>query len=110
MFDALLAWTFWGAVLLIVYAYAGYPIALVLLSRVRQRSIARAPMTPRVSFIITAHNEGARIASKIGNTLAQVYPPEALEILVASDCSTDRTDAIVSSFAPRVRLVRASER
>ena len=67
-------------------------------------------ITPRVSFIITAHNEEARIAEKIENTLRQDYPAEALEIIVASDCSTDGTDDIVRAYGPRVRLVRASER
>jgi glycosyltransferase involved in cell wall biosynthesis len=63
-----------------------------------------------VSFIITAHNEAARIRDKIENTLAQDYPARALEILVASDCSTDGTDDIVREYSRRVRLVRAPER
>ena len=62
-----------------------------------------------MSFIITAHNEASRISAKIANTIAQNYPGP-LEILVASDCSTDRTDEIVRSYAPRVRLVRAAAR
>ena len=63
-----------------------------------------------MSFIITAHNEAARIEDKLQNTLAQDYPADALEIIVASDCSTDGTDAIVAAYSPRVRLVRATER
>jgi cellulose synthase/poly-beta-1,6-N-acetylglucosamine synthase-like glycosyltransferase len=31
-------------------------------------------------------------------------------VIVASDCSSDRTDDIVSAYAPRVRLARAPER
>jgi glycosyltransferase involved in cell wall biosynthesis len=67
-------------------------------------------MTPPVSFIITAHNEEARIAQKLENTLRQDYPPDALEVIVASDCSTDATDEIVRAAGARVRLVRAPER
>jgi glycosyltransferase involved in cell wall biosynthesis len=63
-----------------------------------------------VSFIITAHNEASRIAEKIENTLDQNYPARSLEIIVASDCSTDETDEIVGAYSPRVRLVRAWER
>jgi glycosyltransferase involved in cell wall biosynthesis len=63
-----------------------------------------------VSFIITAHNEQARLAQKLENTLRQDYPAGALEIIVASDCSTDGTDDIVRAYGPRVRLVRAPER
>jgi glycosyltransferase involved in cell wall biosynthesis len=103
----------WGAVALVLYAYLGYPCALWALSLFRRRPVrGAAPReeAPRVSFIITAHNEAARIAEKIENTLAQDYPAHALEILVASDCSTDGTDDIVREYAGRVRLVRAGER
>jgi len=100
---------FWCAGALIVYAYLGYPAALALLSLVRQRPIRRGALRPQVSFIITAHNEESRIRDKIDNTLAQDYAPDALEVIVASDCSTDATDAIVRTYWPRVQLVRASE-
>ena len=101
---------FWSAVALIVYAYAGYPCALVLIARVRRRATLKRPHTPMVSFIITAHNEGPRIAGKIENTLLQDYPAARWEIIVASDCSTDDTDLIAAAFVPRVRIVRAPER
>jgi glycosyltransferase involved in cell wall biosynthesis len=101
---------FWCSALLVLYAYAGYPCALQLVSRFRNRPIRKAAITPRVSFIITAYNEEARIREKIENTLAQRYPAPLLEIIVASDCSTDRTDDIVREYADRIRLVRASER
>jgi hypothetical protein len=105
--------TFWCSVALVLYAYLGYPCALLALSVFRDRPVERAESwtrPPRVSFIITARNEEARIREKIENTLQQDYPPQALEIIVASDCSTDGTDDIVRSHSPRVRLVRASER
>jgi len=102
--------TFWLSVTLILYAYIGYPLALFALARVRRRQVAKGSATPAVSFIIAAHNEEQRIRDKILNTLAQDYPSELLEIIVASDCSTDRTDAIVGEFSSRVRLVRAPER
>jgi glycosyltransferase involved in cell wall biosynthesis len=104
---------FWGSVALVLYAYLGYPCALLALSLFRRRAVRGAAMgeeAPRVSFIITAHNEAARIRDKIENTLGQDYPAHALEILVASDCSTDGTDDIVREYSPRVRLVRAPER
>jgi len=101
---------FWSCVALVVYSYIGYPCALVALALVRRRPVMRQAITPRVSFIITAHNEAARIAPKLENTLSQDYPAEALEIIVASDCSTDATDEIVRAYGPRVTLVRAPER
>ena len=106
----MLAIGFWCSVGLVLYAYVGYPCALMVLSLGRNRSVRKGPASPAVSFIITAHNEEARIREKIDNTLGQSYPPQRLEIIVASDCSTDRTDDIVASYSPRVRLVRAQER
>src|SRR5687767_4010790 len=80
---------FWIAVALVLYAYAGYPAALALVALVRRQPVIRAPITPRVTFITTAYNEEARIAAKRANTLGQVYPADRLEIIVASDCSSD---------------------
>jgi len=102
---------FWLAVALIVYAYAGYPLVLGAVALLRTRPVAKADVTPQVTFIITAYNEEKRIAEKLGNTLKLAYQRDRLEILVASDCSSDRTDEIVRSYAARgVRLVRAPAR
>ena len=104
-------WIFWGSLVFVVYAYAGYPLALLLLSWFWNRPVLVGDIQPRVSFVITAYNEEARIKDKIENSLHQQYPPERLEIVVASDCSSDRTDDIVRSYAALgVRLVRAQER
>jgi glycosyltransferase involved in cell wall biosynthesis len=101
---------FWASVGLVLYAYFGYPLALAAISIIRRRQLHRAPITPRVSFIITAHNEAAAIRRKIENTLDQEYPADRLEIIVASDSSTDGTDSIVASFGGRLRLVRSPQR
>ncbi len=102
---------FWLAVTLIVYAYAGYPLVLGVVALLRPRAVAKAEVTPQVTFIVTAYNEEKRIAEKLENTLKLAYPRDRLEILVASDFSSDRTDAIVRSYEARsVRLVRAPAR
>jgi len=94
----------------VFYAYAGYACALWVLARFRDRAVRRAHITPRVSFIIAAYNEERRLGEKIANTLCQVYPASRLEIIVASDGSTDATDAIARASGDRVRLVRTPER
>lgn len=102
---------FWTAIFFIFYAYLGYPIALMLIAVFRNRPIRKGDIAPAVSFIITAYNEEKRIREKIENALKQDYPREKLEIIIASDCSDDRTDEIVRSFEPDgVRLVRARKR
>jgi glycosyltransferase involved in cell wall biosynthesis len=103
--------TFWASVGFVFYAYFGYPIILMGISLFKHYPIKKGIITPKVSFIITAHNEGKRIKEKIENTLMQKYPQDKFEIIVASDCSQDNTDDIVKSYGLRgVKLVRAPER
>jgi len=102
---------FWTSIAFIVYAYLGYPLVLLALSVFRSRPVDKRSITPTVSFIITAYNEEKLIREKIENTLKQDYPKGKIEIMVASDCSSDRTDEIVRSYQSQgIRLVRASER
>ncbi len=102
---------FWLSAAALVYTYAGYPLLLLIMSRLRPRDVNRNPFAPFVSVIVTAHNEERDLAAKLENTLTLDYPRELLEIIVASDCSTDRTDEIARAFADRgVRLVRQPQR
>jgi glycosyltransferase involved in cell wall biosynthesis len=104
-------YVFWSCVAFVAYAYMGYPIMLYALASVRSRPVHAASSTPRISLIITARNEEARIGAKLDNTLALDYPRECLEIIVASDCSSDRTHTIVQEYAPHsIRLVVSPER
>lgn len=106
---------FWLFLFLSLYSYFIYPLLLVLLAKLQVRlkssGIDAAPNVPSLTLIVTAFNEQTRIREKIDNMLALDYPAERLELIIASDCSTDDTDAIVGEFAARgVRLVRAAER
>jgi len=102
---------FWFSVFFIFYAYFGYLIMLGVLSLFFGKPVKKDNITPFVSFIVTAYNEEKRIAGKIENTLTQDYPKDRFEIIVASDCSSDKTDDIVKSYASQaVKLVRAPER
>src|SRR5918992_1357456 len=98
---------FWGALAGLAWTHAGYPLAVAAAARLRGRSVRRADRTPRVSVIVAAHDEEDVIGRRLENLLALDYPTESLDIVVASDASTDRTDEIAASFGPRVRLVRA---
>lgn len=64
----------------------------------RKRDVIRKRFTPEVTFIITAHNEEKRIKDKIVNSLEIKYPKEKLQIIIASDGSTDRTNEIVDNY------------
>ncbi len=102
---------FWGSLGFVFYAYLGYPMILFLLGMMRRRVPRLVSTVPCVSVIIAAHNEEARIREKIDNTLMLEYPPDLFQVIVASDCSTDDTDAIVRSYEHRaVELARTPMR
>jgi glycosyltransferase involved in cell wall biosynthesis len=71
--------------------------------------VRKADITPGVAVIVAAHNEESVLGRLLESLLALDYPREQLEIVVASDGSTDGTDALVQELSvrdPRVRLVR----
>lgn len=107
-------WAFWVAAGYVLYTYFGYPLLLAAWRKLRPA--AKAPAVPdqplRVSVILTVRNEVESIRTKLQDLLAQDYPAELIEILVASDQSTDGTNRVVEEFAaadPRVRLIAYEE-
>jgi glycosyltransferase involved in cell wall biosynthesis len=98
---------------LCVYSYFLYPVLLKLIPIRKKIDVTDNKNTglPVLSLIITVHNEENRIGQKLDNTLQIDYPPDLLEIIIASDFSTDETDNIVESYAEKgIRLVRADQR
>jgi cellulose synthase/poly-beta-1,6-N-acetylglucosamine synthase-like glycosyltransferase len=90
----------------VLYIVAGYPLILNLIPPRYSKPVRRAPMFPDVSLIVTVYNGERFLESKLESILALTYPPEKLEIIVASDGSIDRTNEIAESFAGRgVRLL-----
>ena len=86
----------WTALGVVAYVYVGYPLLLFVISRVASRPVRKAQITPSVTIIIAAYNEQDAIAAKIENSLALDYPPGLLEVMVASDGSTDAMNAFRS--------------
>ncbi|MGI8556184.1 MAG: glycosyltransferase family 2 protein [Pyrinomonadaceae bacterium] len=111
MLETIARTIFWLMLAALFYVYLGYPLVVYFVSLLKPRKIKRAAFEPNVSVIITAYNEERAIRAKLENTLVIDYPPEKLEIIVASDCSNDQTDDIVREFAVRgVKLYRQTER
>jgi len=101
---------FWGSLAALAWTHAGYPAAAQLAARLRTRPVRKGGDLPTVSVIVAAWNEEAVIERRLENLLQLDYPPDRVEIVVASDASTDRTNEIVESVAarePRVRLLEA---
>jgi glycosyltransferase involved in cell wall biosynthesis len=100
---------FWSSLAALACAHVGYPLAAALLASLRRRSVRKADIMPSVAVIVAAHNEESVLGRLLESLLRLDYARERLEIVVASDGSTDGTDAIVQELSardPRVRLVR----
>ena len=84
---------FWASVALLVHTHVTYPAALWVLSHTRRRPGDRTDSAevPSVSLIIAAHDEEPVIERKVHNALALDYPRDRLEVIVASDGSSDAT-------------------
>jgi cellulose synthase/poly-beta-1,6-N-acetylglucosamine synthase-like glycosyltransferase len=103
-----LAVAFMACLTLVAYTYLGYPLVVWLFSRAYDQPAVRAPddELPTVSLLIAAYNEEQNIEARIHNALALDYPAGKLEVVIASDGSTDGTNDIVRRYADRgVRLL-----
>ena len=99
---------FWGSLGALAWTHAAYPVTAEILARLRPRPVRKADLDPFVTVIIPAYNEEAVIERRLENLLELDYPADRLEIVVASDASSDRTNEIVESVAarePRIRLL-----
>ena len=95
---------------LAAWAYMGYPLLAIMLARRHQRPTALSEASfnncVAVTVVIAARNEGERIQARIHNLLDSNYPPDALQILVADDGSSDDTaDRIGAVADSRVRVI-----
>lgn len=82
---------FWVAGLLLAYTHVGYPLLIRAWARLVPRPPRRAELEPELSLLIVAQDEAPRIAGRLENVLSLEYHPDRLEIVMASDGSTDAT-------------------
>ena len=91
--------------------YFLYPMILMLTVKLKDRKeyeVNGRTIMP-ISIIIAAYNEEKNIGRRINNCLSLAYPSELLEIIIASDGSTDGTVAVASTYNERTVRVFASE-
>src|SRR5581483_10772011 len=94
---------FWAAVGALVWTHAAYPFAARALARVRTRPVRRSDdALPSVTLIVAAYNEESVIERRLANLRALDYPADRLELVVTSDASTDRTEALAEQAGVRV--------
>ena len=100
---------FWGSLGALAWTHVLYPAVAEIAARRRPYPVAKDPgAEPAVTVIVAAHDEEPVIERRIENLLALDYPAAKLEVIVASDASTDSTNELVEAVAagePRVRLI-----
>ena len=79
---------FEAGIALLALIWLGYPLVVAALARWRPRELRRTPRDapsaawPKVSVIVSAHNEAAHIEGRIENLWELDYPTGRLEILI----------------------------
>lgn len=117
---------FWTAVAIVLYTYVGYPVVLFVcyglvqvkrdLRYLRTRGERRRrelpdDRLPTVTMLFAAYNEEEHLAEKLKNTLELDYPADKLQVVIVSDGSSDRTNAILQSVNdPRFDIVMREDR
>jgi len=102
---------FWLSVFVVIYTYAGYPIVLLCLRLFIHRPVHKNSIEPYVSLVVPVYNESGVIEAKIRNVTSLEYPINKLELLIASDGSSDETVEIAQSLADgnRIRVMAFSQ-
>jgi cellulose synthase/poly-beta-1,6-N-acetylglucosamine synthase-like glycosyltransferase len=92
-----------GYLALVVYLIKGW-VSL------KRPEIKTGGLTTKVTVMIAARDEAARIHLTIDDILAQDYPKELTEVIIVDDHSTDNTADIIRSYADRgIKLLQLNE-
>ncbi|MES1258575.1 MAG: glycosyltransferase family 2 protein [Acidobacteriota bacterium] len=84
--------------ILLLYILAGYPLLLGILRRRSSRPVRRGDATPTVTAIIAVYNGAPYLGAKLKSLQSLDYPQNRIQIIVASDGSSDETAAIARGF------------
>ena len=96
---------FWLSVGLIFYAYAGYPLVLLVIARWNRQPVRKGDFLPSVSVVMAVRNEGHRLPRKLENLRQMEYPHHLLQIVIVSDGSSDATEAILLAERNRIDAI-----
>jgi len=100
---------FWLSLAGILYTYAGYPVVMWMLSRLRPRPWTVSPISPSVSIVLAVHNGETLLSRKIDHLLGLDYR-NIKEIIIVSDGSTDGTAELLASRRnPRLTAIIMDE-
>ena len=93
---------------LVAHSLFIYPIILAIIAGLFKNETNAGLITPKVSLIVAAYNEEKDIERKIINSIELDYPK--LEIIVASDGSSDDTARICKRYEKQITFYDRKER
>jgi len=99
---------FWISLFLLCYTYCVFPISIILISKYKNLNsniYTKDYELPPVSILIAAYNEEEVILGKVESIFKSDYPSEKIEIIIGSDCSTDRTNEIITKLSNKYSCV-----
>ncbi|MFH0775500.1 MAG: glycosyltransferase family 2 protein [bacterium] len=96
------------SVICILHTYILYLLIIIVLSKFAKKVKQDESFLPSVSLLIVAYNEEKIIQRKIENSLALDYP--RLEIIIASDGSTDKTNEIALRYKEKGIILKGLPR
>jgi len=104
-------------VLLVAYAWVGYPLLLAMAARRTKtvpgdNTLPPDAALPHIYAILAAYNEADVIADRIRNFKSIDYPADRLTVLIGTDGCTDQTAAIARGAAEgdsRIKIKEFSE-
>jgi cellulose synthase/poly-beta-1,6-N-acetylglucosamine synthase-like glycosyltransferase len=99
---------FWTGLALVFHTYLLFPLILKVFAGNRElpRELPPVGDLPKLSVLIAAFNEEKVIEEKIRSVCASDYPLSKMEILVASDASTDGTDEILTALEKELDILQ----
>ena len=102
---------YWSCLLLLVYVFAGYPLAIRCWSWLRPRRRCKLQITPTVTVVMVIHDGAELVRAKLENLLELDYPADKIDIVVACDGCRDDTAVLCRTFSGlRIRVMEFAAR
>ncbi|MFP4023737.1 MAG: glycosyltransferase family 2 protein [Thiohalospira sp.] len=106
---------FWILLIVIIYAYLGYPILLILVNSLihllKSKSQPKSQsQLPEVTMFIAAYNESDFVDQKVNNTFLLDYPKEKLNQVWVTDGSDDDTVKKLKKYVPKITIYHQPKR
>ena len=98
---------FWILIATVTWCYAGYPLFIATLARLRPRALRPSPIADfplRVTVVVAVRNEKASLARRIDNLLQQVSEQQNLLARQTREVTLLKTDVSYLETIARDRL------